>query len=225
MKFSEILKACRLRKKIKSSSMAQLLGLTETRSYLYYEKGQTEPDPEGLILLAVHLDVTVDYLLGRSDDCTIPQELQGTITFDLGRSLRELRKAKNLNQKSVADHIGLGVRAYGYYEQNTNKPGLAGLVELADFFGVSVDRLLGRGLPEEGPQPRRRKRGTRFPESLQKLLEARGTDKRKIASWLKISVRALDGIIFGRKRPDPETLVDLADYFDITLDELFGREP
>jgi transcriptional regulator with XRE-family HTH domain len=56
----------------------------------------------------------------------------------------EYRKAKGLLQKDVAAACGMSTRAYGSYEADEREPSLSALNTLADFFGVTVDELLGR---------------------------------------------------------------------------------
>ena len=58
--------------------------------------------------------------------------------------LLELRKSKNLLQREVAFACGLTTAAYGSYEKGDREPTLKTLCKLADFFGVTVDELLGR---------------------------------------------------------------------------------
>jgi len=38
------------------------------RSYKYYEAGEHKPDSDVLIKLADYFDVSIDYLVGRTDD-------------------------------------------------------------------------------------------------------------------------------------------------------------
>lgn len=59
-------------------------------------------------------------------------------------SLKILRKKKNLTQKDVADAIGITFQTYSYYETGRTKPTPKTLCKLADFFGVTIDELLGR---------------------------------------------------------------------------------
>lgn len=57
--------------------------------------------------------------------------------------LKELRKAKKLTQKELAQNIGAGLRTIQTWENGESqiKPDKA--QQLADFFGVSVGYLLG----------------------------------------------------------------------------------
>ena len=58
--------------------------------------------------------------------------------------IRELREEKNLSQEDVAKAIGTNQRNIGRWEKNENEPTAGFLLKLADFFGVSIDYLLGR---------------------------------------------------------------------------------
>ncbi|MCG4528191.1 helix-turn-helix domain-containing protein [Intestinimonas massiliensis] len=65
--FSVRLREMRLKKGFRQKDMADLLGITP-RAYQYYEEGKRYPDFRGLLLLAEHLNVSIDYLVGRTDD-------------------------------------------------------------------------------------------------------------------------------------------------------------
>ena len=58
--------------------------------------------------------------------------------------LRELRKERGLKQREMAEICGIKVRSYQQYEYGENYPTVPGLVFLADYFGVSLDYLMGR---------------------------------------------------------------------------------
>ena len=47
-------------------------------------------------------------------------------------------------QREMAEICGLKLRGYQQYEYNESYPEVPGLVALADFFGVSLDYLMGR---------------------------------------------------------------------------------
>lgn len=56
----------------------------------------------------------------------------------------ELREEKNLTQKEVADAINTSRTNIGRWEKGLNEPSASFVVQLADFFEVSTDYLLGR---------------------------------------------------------------------------------
>ena len=58
--------------------------------------------------------------------------------------LKELRRVCGITQKVVADHLGLTVKAYCFYELGQREPSLGTLIKLCDFFDVSADYLIGR---------------------------------------------------------------------------------
>lgn len=57
--------------------------------------------------------------------------------------LKELRNKIGISQKEVAQKVGINYSMYNRYENGLNEPDLATVIKLADFFGVSVDTLLG----------------------------------------------------------------------------------
>ena len=58
--------------------------------------------------------------------------------------LRELRKNKGLLQGDVAKAVDVSQSVYARYESGKVDPPSDTLLKLADFFGVSVDEVLGR---------------------------------------------------------------------------------
>ncbi len=61
----------------------------------------------------------------------------------LGKRLKELREERNLTQKQLADMLGINSVTYLHYEKDQREPPLSLLVDIAKFYDVSVDYLLG----------------------------------------------------------------------------------
>ncbi len=57
--------------------------------------------------------------------------------------LKLLRENQGLSQQELADRLGIRQSTVGMWENGTNKPRNSTLVKIADYFGVSVDYLLG----------------------------------------------------------------------------------
>lgn len=62
-----------------------------------------------------------------------------------------------------------------------------------------------------------------FGERLQELREDRDISRKELSAYLNVSVSALGMYEQGRREPNIETLVKIADYFDVSLDFLLGR--
>ena len=65
--FPERLKECRKKKGLTQKECAKKLDMTET-AYQRYEYGTRKPEIEKLIAMADYFDVSLDYLVGRSDN-------------------------------------------------------------------------------------------------------------------------------------------------------------
>ena len=77
---------------------------------------------------------------------------QGDIVLQL--RLRDLREDRDLKQQALAELLQVHQTTYSDYERgNLNIP-LAALDTLADFYGVSVDYLLGRTSVREPYPPK-----------------------------------------------------------------------
>lgn len=63
--------------------------------------------------------------------------------------LRELRENHGLSVKDAADLLNMPYTTYVNYEKGTREPNIQALFRLANFFGVSIDDLLGRCAPNE----------------------------------------------------------------------------
>ena len=64
--FCERLKEMRLMCRLTQRQMAEKIGISQP-SYVRYENGKSEPTLENLVKIANILDVSADYLLGRSE--------------------------------------------------------------------------------------------------------------------------------------------------------------
>lgn len=58
-------------------------------------------------------------------------------------NIRRLRKEHNLTQETLADFLGVSFQTVSKWERGENYPDIAMLPEIASFFKVSVDSLLG----------------------------------------------------------------------------------
>ena len=63
----------------------------------------------------------------------------------LNQRLKNIRKRAKVTQKELATHLGITIRTYQRYEEGTIEPPLATICEIANFFDLPTDCLLGNG--------------------------------------------------------------------------------
>lgn len=64
-----------------------------------------------------------------------------------GEKLKELRKSHDLDQKQVAENLGITAATVSAYELGKKYPSLDVLIKICTFFKVSSDYLLGLSDP------------------------------------------------------------------------------
>jgi transcriptional regulator with XRE-family HTH domain len=93
----------------------------------------------------------------------------------LGARIAELRKEHGLSQQALADEIGVAQQTLAHYEVGRARMPVSLLPQLAKFFGVGVDDLLGlRGAASKrGPAPKLQQhmeRISRLPKPQQRFV-------------------------------------------------------
>lgn len=58
--------------------------------------------------------------------------------------IKEIRKEKGLTQVQAAQELGIAYRNYQRLEADGNTPHYSTLAQIADYYNVSVDWLMGR---------------------------------------------------------------------------------
>lgn len=129
--------------------------------------------------------------------------------------LKTLRKINGLIQKELAEKLKIKQNSYSDWENGKSEPNIEMLVRIADYFDVSLDYLMGgkmKNITEE------------FSLCLKKIRMKRKLSQKQIAEELKISQQQYSKWEGGIITPNAETLVRLADYFDVSIDYLLGRK-
>jgi DNA-binding XRE family transcriptional regulator len=60
----------------------------------------------------------------------------------LGSRIAEYKKAKGITQDQLAEHMGVSSQAVSKWENDLSCPDIALLPRLADYFGITIDKLL-----------------------------------------------------------------------------------
>lgn len=107
----------------------------------------------------------------------------------IGSFLKELRKEKNLTQEELAEKLNVSGRTVSRWETGSNMPDISMLVELAEFYDVSIPEIIN-GERESGTMKEKVKETalslSDYAEAINKRIKMR-------LFWL--TVAALIGII------------------------------
>ena len=58
------------------------------------------------------------------------------------KKLKELRLAKGISHKEIAEYLGITVAAYSLYERGNREPNISILRKIAEYYNISMDELL-----------------------------------------------------------------------------------
>ena len=196
--------------------LADRLGV-ERSTITAYERAARFPPPEKLASIADFFQVSVDYLLGRSsDDRALDDE-----PAMFGDRLRALRERKELTQSELGKIISASKQTISNYENGVSSPDHDALGQLADFFGVSTDYLLGRvsETVASGEEPAKRAFGRR----LKHLRKDREMTQLDLAESLGLARNTVAMYEAGEREPSFQIAQQIADIMRTTTDYLLGR--
>ena len=60
----------------------------------------------------------------------------------IGAFLKELRKEKGITQEQMAEELGVSGRTISRWETGSNMPDIGMLVEIAEFYDVSIPEII-----------------------------------------------------------------------------------
>ena len=69
--------------------------------------------------------------------------------MSFGENLQKLRKRKNISQEGLAEELGVSRQTIGKWENGTTYPETECIIQISDFFDVSIDTLLKGTIAEE----------------------------------------------------------------------------
>lgn len=142
--FGELLRIERITAGYTQEILADEIGYTRVCLNMW-ENGHGYPNVKAATDIADVLHCSVDELFGRQVE---PGTVKAEKRRAFGKVLKEKRKALGLTQYKIATQLGYGDSTWTHWERGHNYPSILVALELADFFGCSLDELLGRRVKE-----------------------------------------------------------------------------
>lgn len=136
---------------------------------------------------------------------------------DFPRVLTHLRKEKGVSQKEAALALGVSQSLLSHYEKGIRECGLVFLVRAADYYGVTVDYILGRSYEKDGksisfeelPDDMQQKGNTGIKSMLPTL------NKKLINNSVAIIMDTLSSV------NDKELTTEVSNYLDLAVYNIF----
>lgn len=197
MKTNEVLIAERNSRKITQRALALKSGVSNA-TISRIESGIVVPDVSTLEKLATALNLDMNYLLGRQ-------------TYTKMNRIKELRINNNLTQTMLANVLNIANNTLSQYENDQRQIPDEIKMKIADYFGVSVDYLLGR-------------QSSTSMVNLKELRKSKNMTLKELGILINVSESAVSQYESGKRSPDYSTLVKIAEVFNVSVDYLLGRQ-
>ena len=138
----------------------------------------------------------------------------------LAQKLAALRKNAGLNMSELAEKIGVSRSLISKYEKGERMPGREVLVLLSEFYGVSVDALLGTGASHSVEF----EVNGDIADRLKRLRKQAKLSQAELADILHVHQTAVSHWETDRATPDKDCLLLLAEFFNVSVDYLLGND-
>lgn len=138
----------------------------------------------------------------------------------IGERITELLTTNGISNKIFAESMGVNISTVTRWKNNAKYMRLSQIVAIADFFVCSLDFLVGRSETVLDFQPQA---CPTFYPYFRELIKSKGVSRHQINKETRIKS---SHFVDWKNGADPHilSLIELADYLDITLDVLIGRE-
>ena len=136
--------------------------------------------------------------------------------------LDEIMKDKNIKEEELAKGLELKDASMVYrWLKSVHVPTLKRANEIANFFNCSLDYLAGRtdDFKTVKAQPLKP-----FGENLRKAIDNSKFSQNKIIRELNVSTHSIVSWLNNKTIPNFSSVIKLADYLNISIDELVGRD-
>ena len=144
--------------------------------------------------------------------------------------LKMLRKKKGLTQQEVAKLVHVERGVYTNWELGNRNPNYENLSMLACVFDVSIDYLLGDYLEISKERYLKikesdlMKTSNVFPQKLKELRLKKGLTQTELGEKVGVKQSTFTNWENGKREPNFETIIKIADLLEVSVDWLFGRE-
>lgn len=139
--------------------------------------------------------------------------------------LKEVREDFDMAQWQIAEMLDITRQQYQLYESGKREIPMHLMIILADFYDVPIDYLAGRS--DDDYSEHISKAQQQSPRTYQKVRDIRedfDMTQKQIAAILDITTQQYQLYESGKREMPMHLFIKLADYYEVTIDYLVGRD-
>jgi len=140
--------------------------------------------------------------------------------------LRQARKTEGFKQSEVAKALSISQTSLSHYETGYCEPDMETISQLALFYDVSIDWLLGNAKKQKKKKApkwdNQKNLAESLPDKLKKARKEAGLSQEKVSKILKIPQSTIAKYELGQLQPSLQSLLQLTVFYGITSDWLLG---
>ena len=141
--------------------------------------------------------------------------------INFSKRLIELMQDFNINEKELANYLEMDYVSMIYdWKNEICLPNFSNIIKIADLFKVNLDYLLGL---TQNIEEVISKAIPPFPEHFKHILKINNSSQYELLKHNIVSRGHLNSWLKNGNLPSIENLVKIADFLNISIDELVGR--
>ena len=140
---------------------------------------------------------------------------------ELSFRLSKLINDNKLSKRKLSEILNVTPSMISAWTSGRKVPNLENSIKLADYFSCSLDFLFGL---KDIDDKTNFKQVSNFNEQLKKILKEKKISQNKLVNDTKFNFVNTNGWLNKNVSPNLSTIIDLADYLNVSLDYLAGRE-
>lgn len=136
----------------------------------------------------------------------------------IGKQIKTFRKSAGFTQDELAKRLNTTKQTISRYEKGDRKANQDMLFELCDIFGVSIDDFFPS---QKDSIMNKEEIAIIIGENIKQYRLQNGWTQQELGSKIGISKNAIGNYEKGFRSPKKDTMFDLANVFNVTIDDLF----
>lgn len=163
------------------------------------------------IRIQILIGKSIQYMLGATGS----SKPKGDDDMHLSKNIKFLRTQTGIKQRELAEKLGVTSTAVGMWEAGAREPELSKIINLSEYFGVTLDDLVLKEMKPPIPV---------YALNIAYLRREHNMTQQEIAELLGVSKTVSHKYEVGEIEPPVDKLAKIADFFGVTMDQIVKQD-